>query len=106
MKTITHNLKTDSAVFCLSWAEKKPFEIRYDDRCFEVGDELVLFETKFSGEEMRNEGKPLEYTGRRIRQKITSKVKNYGLLPDWCVLGVTELHRESSPVTWEVKKTS
>lgn len=105
LPAVTHNLKTDKAVFSLSWDNKKPFEIRYDDRCFEVGDELVLYETEFSGEEMKA-GKPLVYTGRRIRQEVISKVKNYGLLPDWCVLGVEQLHKADSPVTWDVEKTA
>lgn len=90
----THELKTDTAVFQLSWEGKKPFEVRYNDRAFIVGDELVLMETKHSGEEMK-EGKPLAFTGRRIRQKVLSVVSDYGMQPDWCVMGVEEMHRVS-----------
>jgi hypothetical protein len=103
---ITHNLKTDREVFELSWKGRKPFEIRFDDRCFLVGDELVLFETVHSGQQMK-EGKPLIFTGRRIRQKVLSKVSGkYGIKDSWCVLGVAELHREDSPVYWTVSKCS
>ena len=104
--TITHNLKTDKEVFELSWDGRKPFEIRFDDRDFQVGDELVLFETAYSGQQMK-EGKPLVFTGRRIRQKVLSKVSgNYGIKNDWCVLGLAELHRENSPVNWDVPTLS
>ena len=102
----THNLKTDKEVFNLSWHEEKPFEIRCDDRHFNVGEELVLYETEFTGEEMKN-GKPLIFTGRRIRQHILSKIKGeYGILPDFCVMGVEELHRENTPVTWDIQNES
>ncbi len=89
----THNLKTDFDVFEQSWQRLKPFEIRFDDRNFQVGDELVLCETKHSGSNMKF-GAPLVYTGRRIRQRILSKLCGiYGLKPGWCILGVEELHR-------------
>ena len=103
---ITHNLKTDPFVFQESWDRKKPYEIRFDDRNFREGDELVLYETEYSGDKMLN-GAPLKYTGRRIRQKILSKLAGrYGIKTGWCILGVEELHREDTPVTWEVKPTS
>lgn len=102
----TQNLKTDPYVFQMSWEGYKPFELRYDDRNFSVGQEIVLYETEFSGSEMKA-GKPLKYTGRRIRQRIISKITGlYGLDPFWCALGVEELHRENTPVTWEVKPES
>jgi len=88
----THDLKTDKGVFHLSWVNKKPFEIRYDDRGFLIGDEVVLKETKHTGKEM-TEGAPLIYTGRRIRAKILSRIIGYGLGDKWCVMGVEELHR-------------
>jgi hypothetical protein len=65
-----HILKTDREVFKVKWDEKKPYEIRFDDRNFQVGDELLLVETFYSGEEMKD-GKPLEYTGRFVLVDIT-----------------------------------
>jgi len=93
-----HELKTDGWVFDLSWRRKKPFEIRYDDRQFMVGDELLLLETTKTGEEIPN-GAELAYTGREISCKVLSKVKStienpkYGLAHGWCVLGVEEIGR-------------
>lgn len=48
----THNLKTDPEVFSANLAGLKPWEIRYDDRGYQVGDMIILEETRFSGCEM------------------------------------------------------
>ena len=101
MRLITHELKTDGEVFQLSWDNKKPYEIRVNDRDFQIGDEIVLRETKHSGESMKEptglsigEKMPLIYTGRRIRQEILSILSDcYGLKDDWCILGTKEIYR-------------
>ena len=83
-----HILKTDKEVFQASWDKKKTYEIRFDDRNFQSGDELLIVETLYTGEEMKN-GRPLIYTGRGIQQLVTHKLKNmYGLVPGWCILSV------------------
>ena len=82
-----HILKTDPDVFKLSADEDKLYEIRFDDRDFKVGDELLLVETVYSGEQMRK-GAPLEYTGMLVCMSVTHKLKNvYGLKDGWCILG-------------------
>lgn len=82
-----HALKTDPEVFQASWAEEKNFEIRFDDKNYQVGDELLLLETVYSGNEMK-EGRPLEYTGKFLEQEIMYKLKDrYGLIDGWCILG-------------------
>jgi len=82
-----HILKTDKNVFELSWNEEKLYEIRFDDRDFQAGDELLLVETVYSGKEIKV-GKPLEYTGRLICVTVTHKLKSvYGLKDGWCILG-------------------
>jgi hypothetical protein len=101
----THELKTDPEVFQLSWGGKKPFEIRYDDRIFRVGDELVLMETHNPGLEMK-EGKPLLFTGRRIRQKVISIISGYGMQPGWCVMGVEEMHRMTDTLSGTTTSTT
>lgn len=87
-----HKLKTDSAVFNMSFIGSKPFEIRKDDRGFEVGDLLILQETRFSGEEMAA-GKPLEYTGRELSRMINYILPagSYGLSPGWVVMTVDKI---------------
>ena len=81
-----HFLKTDSKVFKDSWEELKQFEIRLDDRNFQVNDQILLLETRHTGEQMK-EGKPLEYTGSYILVDISYKLKGYGLKDSWCILG-------------------
>ena len=83
-----HILKTDTDVFQASWDEEKNFEIRFDDRNYKVGDDIVLVETLHSGEEMK-QGKPLAYTGRAMEFDVYYKLKGqYGLKDGWCILNV------------------
>ena len=84
-----HELKTDSEVFKPVLKNKKTFEIRFNDRNFQVGDFLLLKETQFTGEEMK-EGKPLEYTGASCLVKITHILLGpiYGLKEGWAILSI------------------
>lgn len=94
----THILKTDPDVFKAAWDGIKRYEIRFDDRHFEIGDKLKLVETVHAGEEMKN-GAPLEYTGRYISQKITHKLKGiYGLKDDWCILSTVTIVRKGQVI--------
>lgn len=82
-----HALKTDNKIFQQSWDEKQYFQIRFDDRNYHVGDDLLLLETLYSAEKMKS-GKPLEYTGRIVEARISCKIKGeYGLKEGWCILG-------------------
>lgn len=65
-----HILKTDPDVFDQILDGSKTFEIRKNDRSYEVGDYLVLRKTLHNGEEMAA-GKPLEYLGNPIVCKVT-----------------------------------
>lgn len=86
----THELKTDPDVFADTLDKVKNFELRKDDRFFEVGDTLILRETRYSAEEMANSGMPLEYTGRTVEAQIQYKLSGgYGLKEGWCILGLT-----------------
>jgi hypothetical protein len=82
-----HELKTDSEVFQATRDEIKKFELRFDDRGFEVGDELLLKETFYTGEEMKL-GKPLTYTGREILIFVNYILRGpcYGLKEGWVIL--------------------
>lgn len=77
-----HTLKTDPGPFSALWSKKKTYEVRRDDRGFEVGDTLVLNET-------------LSTSGRYVLARVIYKTPggSYGLPSDTCVLGIEELSR-------------
>jgi len=85
-----HELKTDPIVFALTVTDVKRYEIRVNDRDFQLCDELHLKETEFSGEEMKA-GKPLIYTGRMAVRRIDHILSGYGLTDGWVVLSVTKI---------------
>ena len=83
-----HKLKTDSEVFQAVAEGRKTFEIRFNDRDFKVGDELVLLETIHTGEQM-NYGEPLLYSGNELRKTVSYVLSGYGLQDGWVILGIT-----------------
>jgi len=98
---MVHELKTDPEVFQAVHGGGKNFEIRKNDRNFQVGDELWLKETVYTGAEMRPQhdggypgtvtpGKPLEYTGRMIARTVTYILNGpiYGLVDGWCIMSI------------------
>ena len=82
-----HTLKTDSEVFQAVSDGRKTFEIRFNDRDFKVGDELILLETIHSGEQMK-QGKPLLYSGNEIHKIVSYVLSGYGLKEGWVILGI------------------
>jgi hypothetical protein len=82
----TIELKTDAAVFQDVIDNRKPFEIRFNDRKFQIGDDLVLLETRHSGAEMAA-GLPLVFTGRQVKKRIGYILKGpiYGLAEGWVI---------------------
>lgn len=81
----THELKTDPDVFEAVWDGRKTFEIRKNDRAFQVGDKLLLRETEWSGQAIRA-GAPLIYTGRTVTKTVSHVLMGYGLDVAWCCL--------------------
>lgn len=86
---MVHVLKTDPEVFQAVHEGSKTWEIRKNDRNFQVGDELWLKETMATGKKMA-EGAPLEYTGRMLARKVTYILHGpvYGLADGWCVMSI------------------
>lgn len=84
-----HNLKTDSAVFLDVAAGNKSFEIRKNDRDFQVGDTLRLMETEHSGAEMAH-GEPLIYTGAEVIVTVQYILHGpiYGLADGWVIMSI------------------
>lgn len=84
-----HILKTDPDVYDAVATLKKKYEIRFNDRNFNNGDQLILMKTVFSGEEMKN-GAELIYTGNAMRVRVTHILYGpiYGLKEGWVIMSV------------------
>ena len=84
-----HELKTDSELFQAVVEGRKTFEIRFNDRDFKVGDELVLLETIHTLEEQMTHNKPLLFSGNELRKTVSYVLSGYGLQDGWVILGIT-----------------
>jgi hypothetical protein len=85
-----HVLKTDHVVFQDVLDGNKTFEIRFNDRGYQVGDLVILKETEFTGEQIKS-GQSLVYTGREIQKRISYVLSGYGLHEGWVILGIQDI---------------
>jgi hypothetical protein len=93
---VVHEVKTDSAVFQAMWRKEKSYEIRYDDRIYKTGDIIVSRETRYSGQEMKEENRPLRYVGNVLILRVVGTLKNmYGLQDGWIICSTEEIDRRS-----------
>lgn len=73
-----HALKIRDEYFVDILKREKTFEIRKNDRDFQVGDEVIL--------QVYEDG---EYTGDELRCNIVYIIENVdGLMPGYCVFGI------------------
>ncbi len=87
-----HTLKCDPKPFAAVISGRKKFEIRRDDRGFNVGDILQLKETRHSAAEMLATASacPLEYTGRTAQLRVDHILSGHaGLAEGFVVMSVT-----------------
>lgn len=83
-----HRVKTWPPFFKDALLGKKPFELRINDRDYQVGDTLL-----------QEEFDPVleDYTGMKFRQKITYVLRaedipnKWGLKEGWCILGLEKI---------------
>lgn len=74
-----HHLKCEPQYFAEVLAGRKPFEVRYDDRNYNIGDTLVLMEYSVS------EGA----TGREVRRLVSYLLRDFeGLRRNWVAMGL------------------
>jgi hypothetical protein len=93
-----HELKVHARFFAALAAERKPFEVRRDDRepPYRVGDVLRLREYLLPtmGGGAMWVGECSAYTGREVRRRVTYVLRHADFpegVPDgWCVLGLGE----------------
>lgn len=75
---MVHELKIAPNYFEKVISKEKSFEVRYDDRNFQVGDLLKLMEYT-----------EVSYTGRSVYAKITYILQDFeGLQPNYVVLSI------------------
>ena len=76
----THELKIWPGCFAAVQAGTKPFDVRENDRNFQLGDELRLREYAPESE---------QYTGRALTRWVSYVLQGgvFGIQPIWCVLG-------------------
>jgi len=83
----THELKTWPEPFDAIWNGKKTFEVRKNDRGFEVGDVVVLREyTPSTG----------VYSGRQVSAKIGYVLTGWGLPDGICVFSLLDYLAQSA----------
>jgi hypothetical protein len=86
--TVLHHLKTWPTFFDAVARGDKTFELRKNDRCFEVGDEVILEEWDPDAG---------VYTGRKARRRVTYALEDFPLLvPGACVLGLQAIDDEEA----------
>lgn len=90
---IEHLLKTDADVFRAMLSGEKTYEIRFNDRNFGIRHVLHLAETEYTGKQMKEEGKPLKFTGRIFNCQVTHILRGpiYGLQDGWVILSVKSI---------------
>lgn len=78
-----HELKVWPACFAAVLAGTKPFDVRFNDRNFEVGDALLLREYEPESE---------QYSGRTTERWVSYLLQggSFGIEAGWCVLGLSE----------------
>lgn len=78
----THALKTWPEYFQAVKDGRKPFELRQNDRDFQVGDVLELYEYEPMGKQL---------TGERLRVVVTYVLSGPWLAPGVVALGIKEI---------------
>ncbi|UOQ73294.1 ASCH/PUA domain-containing protein [Hymenobacter cellulosilyticus] len=76
----THELKTWPACFAAVESGTKPFDVRENDRNYQVGDVLLLREYEPETE---------QYSGRTLLRAVSYVLQggSFGLEAGWCVVG-------------------
>jgi len=98
--SVIHTLKTLAVFFEEIISENKTFEIREDDRGYEVGDYLKLIEIEVDEE---NPDHPIKHTGRKAAVKVTY-ITDFKQQKNHVVMGIKKASLEgvksAFPMNW------
>ncbi len=88
-----HLLKTDPEAFDAVAQGIKTYEIRFNDRDYQVEDELILLKTLSTGKAMKENGWDPFYTGDVVRAKVIHILSGpiYGLAEGWVIMSILKL---------------
>lgn len=93
-----HELKILPQYFSAIKEEKKTFELRKDDRGFQVGDVLMLKEFNLQEKYETIEGAETYFSGNKILRQITyifkDETENMGLSKDYAILGIKPIDED------------
>ncbi len=95
--SVVHELKTWPPYYDAIERGDKPFEIRENDRGFQTGDILHLFEWDPNAREFAWSG-PGKYTGRSSRWEVTYLIHGemLGVKDGYCVMGIKRVESEAN----------
>lgn len=87
---MTHDLKTWKEYFEEIWEGRKTFEVRKNDRNFQVGDTLNLVEMDLGGYGMTDHDLSRFPTGRTIQAEVTYILKGglFGIEEGYVVMSI------------------
>ncbi len=83
--SVQHDLKCQQKYFHEIWNRQKTFELRIDDRNYQVGDFVLLNEYDSRGR-----------TGQKIYAQIKYVLREagqFGLMPGYCIFSITILQQ-------------
>lgn len=85
-----HKIKLDPGMMDSIRNGQMRVQVRWNDRDFQAGDHLELHETVFSGAEMFNDGKPVEFTGQITHCRIMHVLNGvqFGLVSGFVALSI------------------
>jgi len=91
---MTHALKTWPEYYKAVESGEKTFEIRKMDRSFKVGDIVILQEYELNGGGLSDDDLKGQYTGKELKRRVTyilHGATSFGLVDDYCILGLKEI---------------
>lgn len=83
-----HWLKTDPPYFEEVWQGRKPFEVRYNDRNYQVDDILILAEKTEQSDKPRPANSSEKAVIARVISVLSSESFPLGLQEGYCTLGL------------------